>query len=109
VGGGTSEHSTEPIGSVARTISRLFSATSIFPTEPIGSVKDSKTGGTALVERGFALGQSHTFALLHQISEADRTIRLLEEFGPAYFKLSQFARISPVVFRAIAPAGSPSR
>jgi len=39
-------------------------------------------------------------------SEADRTIRLLEEFGPAYFKLSQFARISPVVFRAIAPTAS---
>jgi hypothetical protein len=37
-------------------------------------------------------------------SEADRTIKLLEEFGPAYFELSQLTRISPGVFRAIAPA-----
>ncbi len=39
-------------------------------------------------------------------SEADRTIRPLEEFGPAYFEVSQLTRISPVVFRAIAPAVS---
>src|SRR3974390_2597486 len=37
-------------------------------------------------------------------AEADRIVRLLEEFGPAYFELSQLTRISPVVFRAIAPA-----
>jgi hypothetical protein len=37
-------------------------------------------------------------------SEADRTIKLLEEFGPAYFELSQLTRISPETFRAIAPA-----
>jgi hypothetical protein len=39
-------------------------------------------------------------------SEADRIIKLLEEFGPAYFELSQVIRISPVVYRAIAPAVS---
>jgi hypothetical protein len=39
-------------------------------------------------------------------SEADRTIKVLEEFGPAYFELSQVMRISPVVYRAIAPAVS---
>jgi len=37
-------------------------------------------------------------------SEADRTIKLLEEFGPAYFELSQLTRIGPETFRAIAPA-----
>jgi hypothetical protein len=36
-------------------------------------------------------------------SEADRTIKLLEEFGPAYFELSQLTRVSPEVYRAIAP------
>ena len=36
--------------------------------------------------------------------EADRTIRLLEEFGPVYFELSQWTRISPEAFRAIAPS-----
>ncbi|MBV8730152.1 MAG: hypothetical protein JO336_10115 [Acidobacteriia bacterium] len=36
-------------------------------------------------------------------TEADRTIKILEEFGPAYFELSQLARISPEAFRAIAP------
>lgn len=36
-------------------------------------------------------------------TEADRTIKLLEEFGPAYFELSQLTRISPETFRAIAP------
>jgi hypothetical protein len=37
-------------------------------------------------------------------TEADRTIRLLEEFGPAYFEMSQLTRISPETYRAIAPA-----
>jgi hypothetical protein len=37
-------------------------------------------------------------------SEADRLIQLFEEFGPAYFELSQLARISPETYRAIAPA-----
>jgi hypothetical protein len=37
-------------------------------------------------------------------SEADRTIRLWEEFGAAYFELSQLTRVSPETFRAIAPA-----
>jgi hypothetical protein len=36
--------------------------------------------------------------------EADRTIKLLEEFGPTYFELSQLTRVSPETFRAIAPA-----
>jgi hypothetical protein len=36
--------------------------------------------------------------------EADRTIKLLQEFGPAYFDLSQLTRISPETYRAIAPA-----
>jgi hypothetical protein len=38
--------------------------------------------------------------------EADRIVRLLDEFGPAYFELSQLARISAATFRAIAPAVS---
>ena len=38
--------------------------------------------------------------------EADRIIRHLEEFGPAYFELSQLIRISVETFRAIAPAVS---
>ncbi len=37
-------------------------------------------------------------------TEADRTIKLLEEFGPAYFELSQLTRVSPETYRAIAPA-----
>jgi len=37
-------------------------------------------------------------------SEADRTIKLWEEFGSAYFELSQLTRVSPETFRAIAPA-----
>lgn len=37
-------------------------------------------------------------------SEADRTIKLWEEFGSAYFELSQLTRLSPETFRAIAPA-----
>ena len=39
-------------------------------------------------------------------AEADRIIRLLDEFGPPYFELSHVTRISPVVYRAIAPAVS---
>jgi hypothetical protein len=35
--------------------------------------------------------------------EADRTIKLLEEFGPAYFELSQLTRVFPDTYRAIAP------
>src|SRR6516164_3699162 len=38
--------------------------------------------------------------------EADRIVRLLDEFGPAYFELSQLTRISAGTFRAIAPAVS---
>lgn len=37
-------------------------------------------------------------------SEADRTIKLWEEFGSAYFELSQLTRVSPETFRALAPA-----
>ena len=37
-------------------------------------------------------------------SNADRVIRLLDEFGPAYFELSQLTRISPETYRALAPA-----
>jgi hypothetical protein len=37
-------------------------------------------------------------------SEADKTIRLWEEFGPNYFELSQLIRISPEGYRAIEPA-----
>jgi hypothetical protein len=36
--------------------------------------------------------------------EADRIIRHLEEFGPAYFELSHVTRISVETYRAIAPA-----
>ena len=36
-------------------------------------------------------------------TEADRTIRLLEEFGPDYFDLSALTRISRETYRAIAP------
>jgi hypothetical protein len=39
-------------------------------------------------------------------AEADRIIKHLTEFGPAYFEVSQIARISPETFRAIAPAVS---
>ena len=38
--------------------------------------------------------------------EADRIIQRLDEFGPAYFELSQVTRISADTFRAIAPAVS---
>jgi hypothetical protein len=37
-------------------------------------------------------------------SEADRMIRLWEEFGPEYFEIAQLMRISPNGYRAIAPA-----
>ena len=37
---------------------------------------------------------------------ADRIIRLLEEFGPAYFQLSQLVRISTQTYRQIAPSVS---
>jgi hypothetical protein len=37
-------------------------------------------------------------------TEADRTIRLWQEFGPGYFEVSQLARVSPETYRAIAPA-----
>jgi hypothetical protein len=37
-------------------------------------------------------------------AEADRTIRLWEEFGSDYFEMAQLTRISPETYRAIAPA-----
>jgi hypothetical protein len=37
-------------------------------------------------------------------AEADRTIRLWEEFGSAYFEVAQLTRISADTYRAIAPA-----
>jgi hypothetical protein len=39
-------------------------------------------------------------------AEADRIVRLLDEFGPSYFELSQVIRISAETFRAITPAVS---
>lgn len=39
-------------------------------------------------------------------AEADRIVRLLDEFGPSYFELSQLIRISAETFRAIAPTVS---
>ena len=36
-------------------------------------------------------------------AEADRTIKLLEEFGATYFELSQLTRVSPETYRLIAP------
>jgi hypothetical protein len=35
---------------------------------------------------------------------ANRIIRNLEEFGPVYFDVAQFTRISPEAYRAIAPS-----
>lgn len=35
---------------------------------------------------------------------ANRIIRLLEEFGPTYFEVAQLTRISPATYRAIAPS-----
>lgn len=101
---------------------------------------ETSAADAALIELGFALGQSHTFGVVAgrcsaaqaqafrrlreeklykrccekwddfcpqylkmSRSEADRTIKLLEEFGPAYFELSQLTRISPETFRPIAP------
>ena len=37
-------------------------------------------------------------------SEADKIIRLWEEFGASYFELAQLIRISPEGYRAIEPA-----
>jgi len=37
-------------------------------------------------------------------SNADRLIALLDEFGPAYFAIAQFTRISPEIYRELAPA-----
>src|ERR1700730_10245009 len=37
-------------------------------------------------------------------THADRIIRLLEEFGPDYFELTQLLRIPPEAYRAIASA-----
>ncbi len=37
-------------------------------------------------------------------TQADRIIRLFEEFGPGYFELAQLTRISPETYRAIEPA-----
>jgi len=37
-------------------------------------------------------------------SEADRLIRLLEEFGPDYFEIAQLMRISPESYREIEPS-----
>ena len=37
-------------------------------------------------------------------AQADRLIRLLEEFGPDYFEVTQLTRITPEAYRAIAPA-----
>jgi len=37
-------------------------------------------------------------------SEADKFIRLWEEFGPGYFELAQLTRISADTYRAIAPS-----
>jgi len=104
-------------------------------------IVQSKGSESALLELGFAMGQSHTLGVvagrcsaaqamaLRRLreeklykqccekwedfcpaylkmsrAEADRTIRLLDEFGPAYFQLSQLTRISPEAFRTIAPA-----
>jgi hypothetical protein len=42
---------------------------------------------------------------LHMSKEnANRIIRLLDDFGPQYFEVAQLTRISPQTYRAIAPA-----
>lgn len=42
---------------------------------------------------------------LHTSKEsANRVVKNLEEFGPAYFEVAQFTRISPATYRAIAPS-----
>jgi hypothetical protein len=42
---------------------------------------------------------------LHTSKEsANRIIYYLEQFGPTYFEVSQFTRISPATYRAIAPS-----
>ena len=44
-------------------------------------------------------------AYLHMSHDsANRLIKLLEEFGPAYFEVAQLTRISPATYRAIAPS-----
>jgi hypothetical protein len=45
-----------------------------------------------------------TYYLKISGSEADRIIRLWEEFGASYFELAQLIRISPEGYRAIEPA-----
>lgn len=35
--------------------------------------------------------------------QVDRTLRLLDEFGPAYFHVAQMAHVTPEEYRAIAP------
>jgi hypothetical protein len=37
-------------------------------------------------------------------ANVNRIIHLLEQFGPNYFEIAQFTRISPATYRAIAPA-----
>jgi hypothetical protein len=37
-------------------------------------------------------------------SQADRTIKLWEEFGAGYFEVAQLTRVSPETYRAIEPA-----
>ena len=37
-------------------------------------------------------------------SEADKIIRLWDEFGPAYFQVSELTRISAATYRTIAPS-----
>ena len=37
-------------------------------------------------------------------SEADKTIRVWEEFGASYFELTQLTRVSPEIYRLIAPS-----
>src|SRR3981189_2972728 len=39
--------------------------------------------------------------------KVDKQIRLLNEFGPAYFQVAQLTRITPNEYRAIAPHLSP--
>ena len=78
-----------------------------------------------LLDLGVALGQNQAFSLVAgrcsaaqaatllrlrpkylkiSGSEADRIIRIWEEFGAAYFELAQLMRISPETYRAIEPA-----
>jgi hypothetical protein len=56
--------------------------------------------------RGFAKNWEECCTLHFGMSRAnaERLIGLLEEFGPAYFEVSQLTRISPETFRAMAPS-----